>query len=228
MTDTATVTGVGRRRPGPVTFFLCQPATVTANGGNCHTGGSQVGAPKSLDGRLGDLGRVDEHDDGRHLLLAGRVRGRRQLQPLERARGHQRVLHGHDAGGGGPITFQARGSFQRFGTSDSQPVTVPAGANRILVFVFAGKFGGDTLSSVTYGGVPLTLAGRARPAQRASRDPLPDQPAAGHGAACLDEDRRQPERHLGLHIYSGVNQATPFGSAAQTGVTRTIRPAARA
>src|SRR4029078_12727446 len=59
-----------------------------------------------------------------------------------------------------PIAFQSGGSFGVYGTSDSQPVTVPGGANRILVFVFAGKVGGEQLNSVTYGGVPLQLLGK--------------------------------------------------------------------
>jgi hypothetical protein len=50
VTDTATVTGIlgGPAPTGTVTFFLCQPATVTANGGDCSAGGSQVGSPVNL------------------------------------------------------------------------------------------------------------------------------------------------------------------------------------
>jgi hypothetical protein len=46
VTDTATITGgVGQPTPtGSVTFFLCQPAEVTAAGGDCSSGGTQVGA----------------------------------------------------------------------------------------------------------------------------------------------------------------------------------------
>lgn len=49
VTDTATVTGgTGQPVPtGSVKFFLCQPATVTANGGDCSAGGDQVGTPES-------------------------------------------------------------------------------------------------------------------------------------------------------------------------------------
>src|SRR4029453_1946569 len=58
--DTATVAGAaGQPDPtGTVQFFICDPATVTANGGNCSTGGTQVGTPpegETLDlGTLGD------------------------------------------------------------------------------------------------------------------------------------------------------------------------------
>ena len=49
MTDTATVTGGGAPTPtGTVTFFLCQPAAVAANEGDCHFGGDQVGDAKAL------------------------------------------------------------------------------------------------------------------------------------------------------------------------------------
>src|SRR5207237_116550 len=50
--DTATVSGgAGQPTPtGTVDFFLCQPATVTANGGDCSSGGTKVGATKPLDG----------------------------------------------------------------------------------------------------------------------------------------------------------------------------------
>ena len=48
VTDTATVSGSGPTPTGSVTFFLCQPATVSGNGGNCSSGGSQVGAAKTL------------------------------------------------------------------------------------------------------------------------------------------------------------------------------------
>jgi len=43
--DTATVTGTaGSGDPfGNVTFFLCSPATVTSNGGNCSSGGTNIG-----------------------------------------------------------------------------------------------------------------------------------------------------------------------------------------
>jgi uncharacterized repeat protein (TIGR01451 family) len=51
VSDTATVTGgAGTPTAGTVTFFLCQPATVTANGGDCSSGGSQVGLAKLLNG----------------------------------------------------------------------------------------------------------------------------------------------------------------------------------
>src|SRR5438874_9389937 len=33
---------------GNVDFFLCQPATVTANGGDCAAGGARIGATKTL------------------------------------------------------------------------------------------------------------------------------------------------------------------------------------
>ena len=48
-------------------------------------------------------------------------------------------------------------SFGTYGTSDSRAVTVPAATSRFLLFEFAGKNGGDTLGSVTYGGRPLQL-----------------------------------------------------------------------
>ncbi len=50
VTDTATVAGVaGLPVPtGTVTFFLCQPATVVLNDGDCHFGGAQVGGAKTL------------------------------------------------------------------------------------------------------------------------------------------------------------------------------------
>ena len=40
---TATASGGGDIN-GSVTFFICNPAAVLANGGDCHTGGTQVGA----------------------------------------------------------------------------------------------------------------------------------------------------------------------------------------
>ena len=39
VSDTATVSGSGPTPTGTVDFFLCQPATVTANGGDCSAGG---------------------------------------------------------------------------------------------------------------------------------------------------------------------------------------------
>ena len=48
VTDTATVSGTGVTPTGTVTFTLCQPATVTTNGGDCSAGGATVGAVKTL------------------------------------------------------------------------------------------------------------------------------------------------------------------------------------
>ncbi|MFN8638053.1 MAG: CARDB domain-containing protein [Dehalococcoidia bacterium] len=48
--DTATLSGSNPAPTGTITFFLCQPATVTANGGNCSAGGTQVGAPVAIVG----------------------------------------------------------------------------------------------------------------------------------------------------------------------------------
>ncbi len=47
VSDSATVTGIagGPVPTGTVKFFLCQPATVTANGGDCSAGGDQIGTP---------------------------------------------------------------------------------------------------------------------------------------------------------------------------------------
>ncbi len=50
VTDQATVSGSGPTATGSVDFFLCQPATVTANGGDCSSGGAKVGATKALSG----------------------------------------------------------------------------------------------------------------------------------------------------------------------------------
>src|SRR5205823_3636521 len=47
-TDTATVSGAAGTPTGTVTFFLCDPTTTTANGGDCSAGGTQVGAAKTL------------------------------------------------------------------------------------------------------------------------------------------------------------------------------------
>src|SRR5262249_20958439 len=60
-------------------------------------------------------------------------------------------------GGKGPPRQASSQGFVRYGSSDSQSVTVPNVANRILVFVFSGKLGTDSLTSVTYGGTPLPL-----------------------------------------------------------------------
>jgi uncharacterized repeat protein (TIGR01451 family) len=49
VTDAANVTGGLGTPAGTVSFFLCAPATVTANGGDCSAGGTQVGPAKSLD-----------------------------------------------------------------------------------------------------------------------------------------------------------------------------------
>ncbi|MEN3340634.1 MAG: hypothetical protein V7644_38 [Actinomycetota bacterium] len=49
--DAATVSG-GQGQPTPtgtVDFFLCQPATVAANSGDCSTGGTKIGATETLD-----------------------------------------------------------------------------------------------------------------------------------------------------------------------------------
>ena len=53
VTDSATVSGgAGQPTPtGTVKFFLCQPATVTANAGDCSAGGSQVGSAVGLNGQ---------------------------------------------------------------------------------------------------------------------------------------------------------------------------------
>src|SRR5258707_4884054 len=42
VTDTATVSGSGPTATGTVDFFLCGPAQVTTNGGNCSAGGTKV------------------------------------------------------------------------------------------------------------------------------------------------------------------------------------------
>jgi hypothetical protein len=47
VTDTATVSTTSSFTPGPsgtVNFFLCDPGTVAANGGDCHTGGAAAGS----------------------------------------------------------------------------------------------------------------------------------------------------------------------------------------
>ena len=48
VSDQATLAGADGLPTGTVTFFLCQPAAVTANGGNCSSGGDQVGSPVTL------------------------------------------------------------------------------------------------------------------------------------------------------------------------------------
>jgi uncharacterized repeat protein (TIGR01451 family) len=49
VTDTATASGGFGTPSGTVSFFICAPATVAANGGDCSAGGTQVGTAKSLD-----------------------------------------------------------------------------------------------------------------------------------------------------------------------------------
>ncbi len=47
--DEATVGTTGAFGSGSVKFFLCSPAEVTANGGDCKANGTQVGTPVTLD-----------------------------------------------------------------------------------------------------------------------------------------------------------------------------------
>jgi hypothetical protein len=56
-----------------VTFYLCQPATVTTNGGNCSAGGTQVGVVKTLSGGTATsdpTATTDTNTDGKYCWRA--------------------------------------------------------------------------------------------------------------------------------------------------------------
>src|SRR3954452_22399807 len=48
--DDVTVSDGTNAGVGTVKFFLCSPAQVTANGGDCHANGTQAGVVKTLNG----------------------------------------------------------------------------------------------------------------------------------------------------------------------------------
>jgi len=74
VTDTATVSGAisGFTLTGNVTFFLCDPTTVAMNGGNCSTGGTQVGPAVTLDstGHATSASTTNTNTDGLYCWRA--------------------------------------------------------------------------------------------------------------------------------------------------------------
>jgi hypothetical protein len=218
--DTATVTGAGPVPTGIVTFFLCDPATVTANGGNCQTGGLPVGGPKPLD----PSGHATS-DPSTTTLAIGTYcwravySGDGTYNPSSEGGPANECFTTAVPPGGGAVVFQSANSYARYGTSDSQSVTVPNVANRILIFQFAGKLGGDSLSSVTYGGQPLQLlAVRNQNSVHVEIRYLVNPPT---GPAQLAWTKTGTSQNItwGWSIYSGVNQVAPFGAAVQNGAT---------
>ena len=108
-----------------------------------------------------------------------------------------------------PITHAASRSFTVFGTSDSRSVNVPNVPNRILVFVFAGKLGSDTLTSVTYGGTPLTtLASRNQASVHLEVRYLVNPPAGAHALAWTKSGASQ-NITWGFSVYSGREPDDP-------------------
>jgi sugar lactone lactonase YvrE len=226
VTDTATVTGAGPTPTGTVTFFLCDPATVSANGGDCRQGGTQGPArPLDASGRAISGPRSSTTAVGKYCWRA-EYSGDATYEPSTEP-GTASECFTVATASGGQVAFEAAGSYSRYGTSDSKQVTVPNVASPILVFAFAGKKGGDALTSVTYAGRPLqTLAGRDQGRVHLELRYLLDPPA---GTAALAWTKTGASQNLtwGWTLYSGVDQTTPFGTPVQNGAsdddTRTMK-----
>ena len=221
VTDTATVTGAGPVPTGTVTFFLCQPATVTANGGNCHD--------RRRAGRRGEAARRRRvtrpptrrrHDHGRHLLLAGRLLGRRDATTA-RATAARR-------------TSASRPRCRRAAAADRLPVgglVLGLRDERLAAGDGAGDGEPDPrlrvrrqarLRHADLGHLrrqPLQLlAARSQGSVRLELRYLVNPPA---GTAQLAWTKSGASQNVtwGYSVYSGVNQATPFGAPVQAGAS---------
>jgi hypothetical protein len=117
------------------------------------------------------------------------------------------------------VRFEAGRSFALYAAGDDRKVAVPNGADRVLVFVFAGKAGGDKLDAVTYAGRPLRLlAARDQHSVHLEIRYLVDPPA-GSGTLEWSKTGRRENLTWGYAVYSGADQETPFGAVAQDGET---------
>jgi hypothetical protein len=188
---------------------------VSANGGDCHVGGSQVGVAKALDASghatsdattaTAAVGtscwRAEYGGDGTYL-------------PSTDGSAAGECFTTASPAGGGSLGFEAAHSFTTYGTTDTQQVAVPNAAKRVLVFVFAGKFGGDSLTSVTYGGQPLQLLASRDAASVHLELRYLVNPPVGTAALAWSKTGARQNITWGYSVYSGVDQAAPFGTAA--------------
>jgi hypothetical protein len=215
----ATVTGSGTPT-GTVTFFLCSPSAVAANGGTCASGGDQVGSPVPLD----SSGQADSDETTTTAFGTYCWRGAYSGDGLNAPSQSDGTtcFTTRPPEPGFTFTGHSEGTFGTFGTSDSQPVTVDPFVDRVLVFAFAGKRGGDSLGSVTYAGLPLTLlAARDQGTVHLELRYLVDPPA---GTAQLAWRKTGASENVvwSFKVYEGVDQANPFGAAVQTGATNDV------
>jgi hypothetical protein len=117
------------------------------------------------------------------------------------------------------VRYENGDSFALYGAGDDRKVTVPKAADGVLVFVFAGKAGGDELDTVAYGGRPLRkLAVRDQHSVHLELRYLVDPPA-GTGTLEWSKTGRRENLTWGYAVYSGVDQDDPFGKAVQGGET---------
>jgi hypothetical protein len=218
VTDTAAVSGGGPTPTGTVAFFLCQPATVSANGGDCRQGGDQVGAARPLDasGRATSDASADTSAIGRYCWRA-EYSGDASYEPSSETTATNECFT--TTATVAAVSYLDGGSYSVYGVADSRQVSVPAGPDRLLLFVFAGKRGGDSLRSVTLGGAPLSLlASRDQGSVHLELRYLVAPPA---GTATLAWSKTGSVQNVtwGWSVYSGVAQAAPFGAPVPAGAT---------
>jgi hypothetical protein len=99
-------------------------------------------------------------------------------------------------------------------------VTVGSSSNRLLLFEFAGKTGADHVTSVRFGGQPLTfLAARSQGSTRLELWYLINPPI-GTGPLAWQKSGVAQNVTWGASVYAGVNQTSPFGPLWQAGATQ--------
>jgi hypothetical protein len=107
-------------------------------------------------------------------------------------------------------TSAISGTATTTGTSMTLSVTVPAGSNRLLA-VYIGDQGGFGTVSVTYGGVPLTMA--VEGVQAIARLYYLVAPAVGtDNLIATGLTANTPFSVMKAVVFNGANQSTPFGT----------------
>jgi hypothetical protein len=200
-----------------VTFFLCPPATVAANGGTCSQGGAQVGAAKTLapTGALSAAATSDAGsatDPGAYCWRAV-YSGDGLYAGLASAGSDCFAVASPPAGG---VTLLASGGRATYGTSDAQSVTVPNASNRLLVLVFAGRPASAGVAAF-FGGRPLQrLTATDERSVHLDILYLVDPPIGTQQLTTFFGQSAQ-NATWGYSLYAGVDQTHPFGTPSTAG-----------
>lgn len=119
------------------------------------------------------------------------------------------------------VTYVSSASWSVYGKNDSRSFTVPdSSSSKALLFVFAGKLGGDGITAASYGGQPLTRL--VSSGQGSARIEVWYLLAPPEGTATFSWSKSGASQNVtwGLSVFAGVDQSTPFTDVKQAGATQ--------